>query len=419
MINHIKKLFPLCRSITGSDTLKTIKYFKKLNTNLKIISFNSGKKVFDWVVPPEWSIKSAYIKHIKTKKVFADFKKCNLHVVNYSTSIDRVLDLKKLKKKIFTQKGQNNAIPYVTSYYKRDWGFCMSLNQFKKLPKGRYRAFIDSKYKKGKLNIAHALVKGSLKREIFFSSYICHPSMANNELSGPVLLNEILSYVNKIKKRKFTYRFALVPETIGSICFIHKYKHQLKNIISGFNLSCVGDERSFSIIQNQNLNCLSTQALESALINRKNVKIYSYLERGSDERQYCSPLVNIPLSGFCRSKFGTFPEYHTSLDNLNLVTQKGMEESFEVFKSIIDIFEKGLFPKAKIYCEPKLDKLGVYPSISKKNNDKNFAKKILNFLAYSDGKRNIFEISKLIKINLREIETILKICEKYKFIELK
>ena len=416
MISHIKNLLPLCRSITGSGTLKTIKYFKKINPSLKIISFRSGKKVFDWKVPLEWNVKDAYIKHIKTKKVFGSFHKSNLHLVNFSVKVNKVLDLISLKKKIYIQEKQPNAIPYVTSYYKKDWGFCLSKKEFRKLPQGKYKVIIDSSHKKGKLNIAHSVLKGKSKKEIFFSSYVCHPSMANNELSGPVLLNEILTYVSKIKKRHFTYRFVLVPETIGSICYIHKYKSNLKNIISGFNLSCVGDERNYSIIKNQNLNCLSTQALQSALISKKKVIEYSYLTRGSDERQYCSPLVNIPLTGYCRSKYGTFPEYHTSLDNLDLVTQKGMEQSLDVFKSIIDAFELDLYPKTKIYCEPKLDKLGLYPNISFKNNDKRYAKKILNLLAYSNGKRNIFEISKILKINLKNLNDIVKICKQNKYL---
>tara|TARA_B000000475_G_scaffold103649_1_gene84098 strand:+ start:10014 stop:11264 length:1251 start_codon:yes stop_codon:yes gene_type:complete len=411
MISHIKKLFPVCRSITGVGTLNTLNYFKKINPSLKIISFKSKKKIFDWKVPLEWHIKEAYIKHVKTKKVFASFNKSNLHLVNFSINVNKFLNLTDLKKKIHILEKQPNAIPYVTSYYKKDWGFCLSKNEFQKLPRGKYKVYIDSSHKEGKLNIAHSVLKGKSKKEIFFSSYVCHPSMANNELSGPVLLNEILTYVSKIKNRNFTYRFVLVPETIGSICYINKYRNELKNIISGFNLSCVGDEKNYSIIKNQNENCLSTQALQSALISKKKVKEYSYLSRGSDERQYCSPLVNIPLTGYCRSKYGTFPEYHTSLDNLNLVTKKGMEQSFSVFKSIIDAFELGLYPKTKIYCEPKLDKINLYPTTSTKNNNKKYAKKILNLISYSNGKRNIFEISKILKINIHEINSLIRLCK--------
>ncbi len=416
MISHLKRLFPICRSITGSGTLKTIKYFKKINPSFKIIAFKSGKQIYDWTVPLEWNIKSGYIEHIKTKKIFANFSKCNLHIVNFSIKINKILNFNELKKKIYFLPKQPTAIPYITSYYKKDWGFCVSKKEFRKLPKGKYRVFIDSSHKKGKLNMAHSILRGKSNKEIFFSSYVCHPSMANNELSGPVLLNEILTYIGRIKKRKFTYRFVLIPETIGSICYIHKYKNDLKNIISGFNLSCVGDEKEYSIIKNQNENCLSTQALQSALISKKNVKEYSYLSRGSDERQYCSPLINIPLSGYCRSKYGTFPEYHTSLDNFNLVTQKGMEQSLEVFKSIIDAFEIDLYPKSKIYCEPKLDKLNLYPTISNKNNKKIYARKILNLISYSNGKRSIFEISKILKININEINSLVHFCKKNNYL---
>lgn len=416
MISHIKKLFPICRSITGSGTLKTIKYFKKINPSFKIISFKSGKKIYDWVVPLEWNIKSGYVKHIKTKKIFADFSKCNLHIVNFSCKINKFLNFSKLKKKIYYLPKQPDAIPYITSYYKKDWGFCMSYNQFKKMPKGNYKVVINSEHKKGKMYLSEAFLKGKHKKEIFFSSYICHPSMANNELSGPVLLNEIINYVKKIKSRYYSYRFVLLPETIGSIAYIYKNKKKLNNIFCGFNLSCVGDERSYSLIQNQNENCISSKAIKVALMNNKKLKIYSYLDRGSDERQYCNPNINLPLSGFCKSKYGTFPEYHTSLDNLNLVTQEGMDQSFMVFKNIINIFEKTTFPKNKIFCEPKLDKYNIYPKISFKNNNKKFAKNILNFLAYCDGKRNIFEILEIIKLPAKEGLEIISFCKKKKFI---
>ncbi len=233
MIKWAKDLFPLCRSITGEGVKKTLEYFIKLNPEFRIINFKSNLNVFDWKIPQVWNIKDAYIEHESGKK-YAQFSKLNLHVVGYSMPINKIISKKDLLKHIYTQKDQPNSVPYVTSYYKKRWGFCLSENEKRKLPKGKYRVFIDSNFKNGNLKAAHAVIKGSSKKEIFFSSYICHPSMANNELSGPVLLNAIMKYVKK-KKRNFTYRFVLLPETIGSIAYLSKYKNIMKkNIICGF-----------------------------------------------------------------------------------------------------------------------------------------------------------------------------------------
>ena len=249
-----------------------------------------------------------------------------------------------------------DAIPYVTSYYNNDWGFCLSENEKNELPNGKYKAYINSKFKKSFLEVAEAVITGTLKKEILFSSYICHPSMANNELSGPVLLNALLLYLkNKYKKSKYTYRFVLLPETIGSIAYISKRLKILKqNTISGYVLTCVGDERCYSMVNTPNENTLADFSLNSALIGLDKVKKYSFIHRGSDERQYCAPGVDLPVSAFLRSK--TYPEYHTSKDDFNLVTEKGLNGSFEVMKNIIDAFETGLYPKFKNYCEPQLGK---------------------------------------------------------------
>ena len=201
MLKWAKILFPICRSLTGKGTQKTLRFFKKINNEFKLIRFKSGTKVFDWKIPLEWNIRDAYIQH-SNKKKFAEFKKNNLHVVGYSSPINKIINKKDLLKNIYTQKNQPNAIPYVTSYYKKRWGFCMSENMKKKLPNGKYKVLIDSNLKKGFLELMEAKIKGNSKKEIFFSSYVCHPSMANNELSGPVLLNAILKYIKKLSKKK-------------------------------------------------------------------------------------------------------------------------------------------------------------------------------------------------------------------------
>tara|TARA_X000000368_G_scaffold292734_1_gene232754 strand:+ start:1161 stop:2423 length:1263 start_codon:yes stop_codon:yes gene_type:complete len=412
MIKWAKDLFPICRSLTGEGTKKTLNYFLRLNPEFKFIKFKSGKKVFDWVIPLEWNIKDAYIQH-KSGKKYAEFKKNNLHLVGYSTPINKYLTKNELLKKIHTQKDQPDAIPYVTSYYNKNWGFCLSENQKKKLPNGKYKVRIDSSFKKGHMNIVHALLKGKKKKEVFFSSYVCHPSMANNELSGPVLLNAIMLYIkSKYKKTKYSYRFVLLPETIGSIAYLSKFKNTLKKkVICGFNLTCVGDERSYSYVSSPKEKTLADKALEAALRGLKKVKKYSFINRGSDERQYCSPGIDLPLCAFSRSK--EYPEYHTDKDNFKVVTEKGLEGSFNVMKEIIDAFELGLYPKNVFLGEANLGKRNLYPEYSqKKTYNKNiFIRK--NLLAYSDGSRSIFEISNLLGLPLKEL------CSEYKILKLK
>ena len=403
---HVKNLFPICRSITGEGIRETLSYFEKYNKNLKRIKFKTGAKVLDWEVPEEWNIKDSYIQHLDTGIKYAEFSKNNLHLVGYSEPIDKILDLKELRSNIHYSRVNPSYVPYVTSYYKRYWGFCLSKNELDNLPKGKYKVFIDSSFKQGTLELSHAILKGNSKKEILLSSYVCHPSMANNELSGPVVINALLDYVNnKYKKRKFTYRFILLPETIGSIAYLSRYSKRLRNnVICGFNLSCVGDEKAYSYINTPFKDTLADKAMKSALIGKKNVKVYSFLDRGSDERQYCSPGLRLPLCTFSRSKFGEYPEYHTSADNLNLVTEKGLLSSFEVLKSIIDSFELGLFPKVKVIGEPQLGKRNLYPQISIVR-DKHPATSRMDFLTYADGDTSIFDIANITNIPLQDILT--------------
>lgn len=418
MIKWIKDLFPLCRSITGSGIKDTLSYFEKINPELKRIKFKSSKKVFDWRIPLEWNVKDAYIK--KNEKKIIDYKKNNLHLVSYSVPVNKFLEKKQLLKKLYSDKKRPNAIPYVTSYYKKDWGFCISEKNKKKLKSGKYKVFIDSSLSKGNLECSHAILKGKSKKEIFFSSYVCHPSMANNELSGPALLNAIMLFIKKnYKNNYYTYRFFLGPETIGSISYLSKYeKIMKKNIICGFNLSCVGDERSYSHVTSRNGDTLADQAISSSIFHFKNKKEYSFLHRGSDERQYCSPGIDLPVATFCKSKFGEYPEYHTSDDNLKVVTQKGLDQSMDVFLNIIEALEIGCISKNYFKCEPNLGKRNLYPLTSKKDSYEHI-KLRMNLFAYSDGKENIFNISKKIGIPLRQVLNEYKLLLKKKLLRSK
>lgn len=415
ILNLVTILWPLNRSLTGQGVRQTLNILKRYNNKLKIIKFKSGKKVFDWTVPKEWHVKEAWIKDDKGKKII-DFKENNLHLVGYSVPIKKKISFKNLRKKLHFHKDQPAAIPYVTSYYNKNWGFCLSYNQFKKLKRNKiYNVNIDSNIKKGFLNCAEIYLPGKSKKEILFSTYICHPSMANNELSGPILSIFLSSWLKKIKKRKWSYRFIFAPETIGSIAYLSKnYKKLKKNVIAGYVLTCLGDEKAYSLLPSKNKNTLSDKVARQVFKKNKiNFKEYNWLDSRSDEIQYCSPGIDLPVSSLMRTKYGEYSEYHTSLDTFGrVVTLKGLNGSFKILSDIVKVFENSSFPVAKIKCEPQLGKRGLYPNLSKKNTIKLDTRLLQYFLSYSDGKNSIIDIAEKCKTSVERIIKIKKILEK-------
>ena len=347
------KLYKLNRSLTGPGTKKTLHIIKNEFPKLKIIKVRSKKTFFDWQVPLEWNIKDAYVLDRKGDKII-DFKKNNLHVVGYSTPVNKILNKNNFLNRIHSLSKSPKAIPYVTSYYRRYWGFCISDYDKKKIQNkyhkyDKFHVVIKSSLKNGYLNYGELLLKGSSKQEILISTYICHPAMANNELSGPIVSMALINYFSKRNLEK-TLRFLFIPETIGSIIFIKKnYDYLKKNLVGGYNLSCIGDERMHSCMFSKYGKSQSDKALKNAY-EKLNIKYkkFSFLERGSDERQYCSPGVDLPIASIFRSKYGNYPEYHTSLDNFDLVTKKGLQGGYEVSKTAIENLIKKKLPKNKI-----------------------------------------------------------------------
>jgi len=416
-------LFPINRSLTGLGVVKTLTIIKKEFPLLKIRRFKSGTKVYDWTIPPEWNLKKAYIVDKDNKKII-DFKNNNLHVLGYSIPIKKTLNKKNLFKNIHYLEKQPSAIPYITSYYKRRWGFCLSYNQFKKLnkkylPTDKFKVLIESSFKSnGSLNYGEIILRGKSKKEILVSTYICHPSMANNELSGIIVSMALIKYFYKKKLNK-TLRFIFIPETIGSIAYISRNLDYLKkNVIGGFNLTTIGDERQHSCMFSKYKNSPSDEAIVEAYKQLKitNFKIYSFLERGSDERQYNSPGVDLKISSIFRSKYGDYPEYHTSLDDFNLVTLKGCQGGFNVAKKSIEILQKRIFPKHVLNCEPQMSKRGLYPTLSLRGIKSNSGN-LMNFLQYADGTNSLEKISKIINLNISDIKKINKTLLKHKLIK--
>ena len=385
ILSLIKKLYPINRSLTGPGNVETLKIIKKIIPNLKIIKFKSGKKIFDWTIPSEWSVKSAYIIDTNGKKI-ADFKRNNLHLLGYSQSINLSLSLKDLKKNIFTLPKQPNAVPYVTSYYKKNWGFCLSYNQVKNLPKGNYRAVINTNFnKKGNLVVGEFLLNGKSKKEIVISSNICHPSMVNNELSGPCLATFLAKYLSE-KKNYYSYRFIFVPETVGMLAYLNKrLKYIKKNFKAGYHLTCIGDKGSFSVIKTINEDSYSDKIASTVLSFYKNSKKYSFLSRGSDERQYNSPKINLPVATLMRTKFNSYKEYHTSLDNLNIVSKKSLEDSFNYVLRIINFIKNDFKIQTLVHGEPFYSKKNLFRKFGLKNELDKYEWDLFNLPAYADG----------------------------------
>tara|TARA_B100000579_G_C22809416_1_gene844346 strand:- start:477 stop:1763 length:1287 start_codon:yes stop_codon:yes gene_type:complete len=409
------QLFRINRSLTGQGVVRTLNIIKREFPNLKIKKINSGTKVFDWKIPPEWNVVDAYILDKNDKKII-DFKKNNLHLIGYSIPVKKTLTKKYLFKNLYFLKNQPSAIPYITSYYKKKWGFCISYNRYKELDKiysakDKFKVVIKSSLKNnGNLNYGELILKGRSKKEIFISTYICHPSMANNELSGPIVSMGLINYFRKQKLNK-TLRFIFIPETIGSISYLSiNLKHLQKNVIGGYNLSCIGDERQHSCMFSKYQNSPSDEAIIEAYkkLKIKNYKIYSFLNRGSDERQYNSPGVDLKISSIFRSKYAQYPEYHTSLDDFKLVTLKGITGGFNVAKKSIEILLNKTYPKFKILCEPQMGKRNMYPTTSTKEGSK-LTRNYMNFLQYADGNNSLEKIAVLIKLDLTNVKKIYKI----------
>jgi aminopeptidase-like protein len=406
MYRWASDLFPICRSITGNGVRKTLSYFQRLLPALEIFEVPTGTKAFDWIVPDEWNVNSAWIKD-EDGNVIADFRINNLHLVGYSIPVDIFLNFEQLQGHLHTLPDQPDAIPYVTSYYEKNWGFCITENTRRNLKKGRYHVHIDSKLAPGNLSYGELILKGESDKEVFISTYICHPSMANNELSGPVVAAAVYNWLEDQETRKYTYRIIFIPETIGSLVYLSRHFKELKqNVIAGFVLTCIGDDNAYSMLESRLANTLADKILKHVLkYHAPDYKTYSFLERGSDERQYCAPGIDLPVCDIMRTKYGQYTEYHTSLDNMDCISPEGLEGGFEVVKKCISLIENNNIYKTKVLGEPQLGKRGLYPTISKKNAYGDVYR-MRNLIAYADGNHDLVDLAEIINENALELAKI-------------
>lgn len=402
MYKLIEELFPICRSITGNGVRETLEGIKK-NIPLDVIEIPTGTKVFDWEIPEEWNINDAYIKNGNGEKV-VDFKKLNLHVLNYSTPIDKKISLDELRNNVFTIPDKPDLVPYRTSYYQKKWGFCMSQNQLDGLQDGEYSVFIDSEHKSGSLTYGELFLKGESSEEVLISTHICHPSLCNDNLSGIAVASFLASYLQK-KELKYSYRFIFIPGTIGSIAWLSKNEEKVNNIKHGLTITLLGDKSNFNYKRSRRRDAEIDQIFEYFLEkNYENYTIQDFIPYGYDERQFCSPGFNLPVGCFTRTPHGEFAEYHTSGDNLEFISEEKLQESLNALKTVITIIEKNqtyinLNPK----CEPQLGKRGLYEKIGGTNESKKTQLASLWVLNMSDGENSLLDIARKSNINFKII----------------
>ena len=402
-----QELWPINRSITGSGVRQTLGLIKAHLPDLQVKGVSSGTVVFDWTVPREWLVREAYIISPSGEKI-CDFTENNLHLLGYSVGFEGEINLADLQPHLYTLPEQPDAIPYVTSYYKERWGFCLSQNQYDRLEDGLYYVKIDTELFDGVLNYGELVVEGEVAEEVFISTYVCHPSMANNELSGPTVATFLAKWLIEQPLLRYTYRIIFIPETIGSIAYLARHhEHLKKHVIAGFNITCVGDNRAYSYLPTRSGSTTSDKVAKHVLGHfDSEYRIYSWLDRGSDERQYCSPGMDLPMASIMRTKYGQYPEYHTSLDDLeNVVTPEGLDGGYWALRRAIEAVERNKKYKVTIKCEPQMGKRGLYPTLSTKRSHEE-VRLMMDLLSLCDGHGDLLDIAERLSTPIWELYAI-------------
>lgn len=400
MLEIIKNLYPICRSITGDGVRKTLEIIGK-QIPLQIFEVPTGTRVLDWQIPLEWNIRDAYIKDGAGNKII-DFKDSNLHVLNYSYPVNGKFSLADLKPHLFSIPDKPDLIPYRTSYYAENWGFCLSHNQLLSLKDETYEVLIDSSLSAGSLTYGECFIKGQTDEEVLISTHICHPSLCNDNLSGISVCTEL---VNAIKDTRpyYSFRFLFIPGTIGAITWLAQNETSLHRIKYGLVTALLGIDDVFTYKRSRIGNASIDQIVEFVLSksNRKH-KVIDFIPYGYDERQFCSPGFNLPVGNITRIPFGEYPEYHTSGDNFNLISEKGLTDSLKLFLEIFAHIEadrkfENLFPKG----EPQLGKRGLYDNVGGRNDSKTLQLAFLWVLNYSDRLHSLEDIIRMSGLDIK------------------
>lgn len=392
MMKLIADLYPVCRSITGDGVRETLRYIEGI-VPLEITEIPTGTKIFDWEVPKEWNIRDAYVKDPSGNKII-DFNKLNLHVLNYSTPINQKMSLESLKKHLLSIPEKPDLVPYRTSYYAENWGFCLSHNQLQQLTDGEYEAVIDSSLSPGYMTYGEILLKGKTEEEILISTHICHPSLANDNLAGNAVCAYLANYLSKTD-HYYSYRFIFIPGTIGAIAWLAQNEDKLNRIKYGLVTSLLGIDSLFTYKRTRSGNTTIDKIVEHILKKEyPNHKVIDFIPYGYDERQFCSPGINLDMGNLTRIPYSEYPEYHTSADNVSFISDKALVDSYTIFKRVFKFIEAdrkyiNLFPKG----EPQLGKRGLYDNIGGRNDSKVLQLAFLWVLNLSDGNNTLVDIA--------------------------
>ena len=413
MYELISRLYPICRSITGNGVRQSLAIMREY-LPLKVHEVPTGTAVFDWTIPNEWNIKDAYIKNGRGEKI-VDFKNSNLHVLNYSIPVKGNFSLAELKSHLFSLPDRPGLVPYRTSYYEENWGFCVSHSQFQEMQDAEYEVVIDSTLQPGSLTYAEYYLPGESKDECLITCHICHPSLCNDNLSG-ISVVLFLAKILTTKKNRLSYRFLFIPGTIGAIAWLSLNESNLSNIKAGLVATLLGDASPLTYKKTRNGNATIDQAVTHYLRHSgEDYRLIDFSPYGYDERQFNSPGISLPVGSLTRSQYGQYPEYHTSADNLELISGEKLEASLKAYLSIIDILDNNVIYINQISrCEPQLGTRGLYRIIKGENVEESELRKMamLWCLNLSDGNYSLLDIADKAAISFEVIKQIAAILEK-------
>ena len=404
MYRLIAELYPICRSITGNGFRETLKIIQRF-LPLEVYEVPTGTPVFDWTIPKEWNIRDAYVKNAQGERII-DFKTSNLHIVSYSIPVQAKMSLAVLKEHLFTLPEQPEVIPYRTSYYTENWGFCLSHNQFMTLQEAEYEVCIDASLEPGHLTYGEFYLAGQQSDEILISCHACHPSLCNDNLSG-IALATFVAQALRTCSHRYSYRFLFIPGTIGSITWLCRNEASLAKIKHGLVLTCVGDAGKTTYKRSRQGNAEIDRAFTHVLQHSgMEYDLIDFFPYGYDERQYCSPAFNLPVGCFMRTPHGRFSEYHTSADNLAFVQPTSLADSFAKCLAGLYVLENNrCYLNQNPKCEPQLGKRGLYRAIGGHSDARLHELAMLWVLNFSDGQHTLLDIAERAGMDFRAIKT--------------
>jgi len=415
MVRLISELYPICRSITGDGLRETLRLLQR-QIPLELREVPTGTQVFDWTVPKEWNIRDAYVKNAKGERVI-DFRKSNLHVVNYSAPVRRRMRLAEVKEHLHTLPAHPDWIPYRTSYYKESWGFCLSEKQLAELKDEEYEVCIDSTLEVGHLTYGEYFLAGETRDEVLISCHACHPSLCNDNLSGIGLAVSIARALQSMPRR-YSYRFLFIPGTIGAITWLARNEEKISNIKHGLVLTGVGDAGALHYKKSRKGAADIDRAAAHVLKHSGQPhEILDFSPYGYDERQYCSPGINLSVGRLSRTPHGTFPEYHTSADNLEFVHADKLGGALAVSLEILSVLENNsTFVNLNPKCEPQLGKRGLYRMVGGTADAGVSEMAMLWVLNQSDGKNSLLDIAERSGMRFEAIRKAAEVLEEHKLL---